>query len=110
MEGEDGVLSPGEVGCLLPPLSTPNLVLELSQWEPEISCLHRVALGVTWSQASCAHGRGPAGSTPFTRCSLGTQPAEKEGCCSHPAPEPSLRAQKCCALVTQVGTRDTRTS
>lgn len=102
------MLSPGDVGCLLAPSSSPNLIPELSQWELEISCLHRTTLGVTWRPARLCPWPGLDSLLP--QCSSGMRPTKKEGSCSHPAPEPSLQAQKCCALVTQLHTRDIRTS
>lgn len=45
------MLSPGDVGCLLALSASPNLILELSQQELEISCLHRAVSGITWRPA-----------------------------------------------------------
>lgn len=64
------MLFPGDVVCLLPLLASPSLILELSQQELEISCLHRAVLGITWK---------PARLCPTLLCSSGMQPTEKKG-------------------------------
>ncbi|XP_038018778.1 angiotensin-converting enzyme [Motacilla alba alba] len=70
------VLSPGDVGCLLALLASPNLILEMSQQELEISCLHRAVLGITWRPARLCPWLEPTLPTPLG--SSGMQPTEKK--------------------------------
>lgn len=71
------MLSSGHVGCLLALLPSPNLILELSQQELEISCLHRAVLCITWRPARLCPWLEPA--VPIPLGSLGMQPTEKKG-------------------------------
>lgn len=71
------MLSSGDVECLLALLASPNLILELSHQELEISCLHRAVLGITWRPARLCPRLEPAVPTPLG--SSGMQPTEKEG-------------------------------
>lgn len=92
MEGAEEVLCLGDVRCLLALSSSSNIIWELSQWELEISCLHRTTLGVTWRSARLCPWPGASWLNPSPWGSLGVQPIAKKGCCSHTAPEPSLQA------------------